>query len=69
MAGRRPTAAQVRDRRSKRMAIGLGVVLLVVGVIQGPKLLKQLSGKKTPAEAPLPVAAAAGSTGATAMFW
>src|SRR5579863_3180182 len=61
--GRRLTAAQARDRRSKRLAIGLGALLLVVGVIQGPKLLKQLS----PPAPPSPPAAAAptGAAGAT----
>jgi hypothetical protein len=61
MAGRRLTAAQTRDRRSKRMAIGLGLLLLVVGVIQGPKLLKQLSPPGAPAAAP-PVAPVDGGT-------
>ena len=71
MAGRRPTAAQARDRRSKRMAIGLGVLLLIVGVIQGPKLMKQLSPPKTPAApvaeagAPATVAGSPGGTSAS----
>ena len=66
MAGRRPTAAQVRDRRSKRMAIGLGLLLIVVGVIQGPKLLKQLSPPAPPAPTPVAAVGATGATGATA---
>jgi len=42
MARRRLSPAQIRDRRSKRLVIVLGVVFLAVAGIQGPKLLKQL---------------------------
>jgi hypothetical protein len=64
MAARRLTAAQARDRRSKRAAIGLGVVLIGVAVIQGPKLMKQLSPPAAPAD-PAAVATAGSTTGAT----
>ena len=43
--------AQVRERRSKIAAVVLGVVFLGVAGIQGPKLLKQLSGKHAAATA------------------
>jgi hypothetical protein len=53
MAAKRPTAAQIRDRRSKIAAIVLSVVFLGVAAIQGPKLLKMVqgggSGSSTPA--------------------
>ena len=51
MARRRPTAAQARDKRSRKMAIGLAVLLVVVGVIQGPKLMKSLKPPTAPASA------------------
>ena len=44
MAPRKPTPAQMRDRRARIAAGVLGCVLLAVGGIQGPKLLKALSG-------------------------
>src|SRR5579862_2131851 len=50
MARRRVTAAQARDRRSKKIAIALAGVFLVVCVVQVPKLMKQL--RKAP---PAPV--------------
>jgi hypothetical protein len=43
-SGRKPTQAQVRDRRAKMAAIILGVALLAVGFLQGPKLLKAIDG-------------------------
>jgi hypothetical protein len=44
MAGRKPSPAQIRDHRARIAAAILGVVLLAVGGIQGPKLLKALNG-------------------------
>jgi len=41
---RRPTAAQLREKRSRTLVIAFSVVFLIVMVIQGPKLLKTLSG-------------------------
>jgi hypothetical protein len=43
-ASRRPTQAQIRERRSRIAAVVLGVVFLAVAVLQGPKLLKMISG-------------------------
>lgn len=43
-ASRRPSAAQLRQRRARIAAIVLGVAFLGVAVIQGPKLLKAISG-------------------------
>ena len=45
---RRPTAAQLRDKRSRTLAIAFSVVFLIVIVIQGPKLLKTLHGGAAP---------------------
>ena len=50
---RRPTPAQIRERRARTAAIVLGVFMLIIGFIQGPKLLKMISGGSsgsTPAE-------------------
>ena len=50
---RRPTPAQIRERRARTAAIVLGVFMLIIGFIQGPKLLKSISGGSsgsTPAE-------------------
>jgi len=44
MAARKPTPAQLRDRRARIMVVVLGCVLLAVGGLQGPKLLKLLNG-------------------------
>ena len=41
---RRPTAAQLREKRARTLVIAFSVVFLIVMVIQGPKLLKSLSG-------------------------
>jgi len=68
MARRRITQAQIRDRRSKRLAIGLGLLFVVVMGIQGPKLLKQLkNAPPAPVDttAPSTPPAGAASTGAT----
>jgi hypothetical protein len=45
---RRPTAAQLREKRSRTLAIAFSVVFLIVVVIQGPKLLKTLHGGAAP---------------------
>src|SRR6266436_5416372 len=45
---RRPTAAQLREKRSKTLAIAFSGVFLVVLVIQGPKLMKMLHGGSAP---------------------
>ena len=44
MAARKPSPAQIRDRRARIAVVILGCVLLAVGGIQGPKLLKLLNG-------------------------
>lgn len=60
MAGK-PTAAQAKAARQKKLVIGGAVLLAIIMVIQGPKLLKMLKGD-APATAapaaitPLPVA-------------
>ncbi len=46
-SSRRPTAAQIRDRRARIALIAGGALLLVVGFIQGPSLFKSLSGSKS----------------------
>lgn len=65
MAPRRPTPAQIRERRSKIAVVVLGVVFAGVGVIQGPKVLKMLSGGSSPAavaaQTPLPTPLAPGT--------
>jgi hypothetical protein len=45
---RRPTAAQLREKRSKMLAVAFSGVFLVVVVIQGPKLMKMLHGGAAP---------------------
>jgi len=45
---RRPTAAQLREKRSRTLAIAFSVVFLAVMVIQGPKLMKALHGGSPP---------------------
>jgi hypothetical protein len=47
MANRKPSPAQIRDRRARIAAVVLSLGLLAVGGIQGPKLLKLLSGSPT----------------------
>jgi hypothetical protein len=76
---RRPTAAQLREKRSRTLAIAFSVVFLIVVVIQGPKLLKTLHGGSAPAggavagalpagvNPSLPTATASGSTAAIAL--
>lgn len=41
---RRPTPAQIRERRARTTAIVLGVFMLIVAFVQGPKLLSAISG-------------------------
>jgi hypothetical protein len=43
MARRRPTAAQLREHRSKQLALVLGVIFIAVAAIQVPRLMKQLN--------------------------
>ena len=45
---RRPTAAQLREKRAKALVIAFSGVFLVVMIIQGPKLLKMLNGGSAP---------------------
>lgn len=45
---RRPTAAQLREKRARTLVIAFSVVFLIVMVVQGPKLLKSLSGGSAP---------------------
>jgi hypothetical protein len=49
---RKPTAAQLRERRARIAAIVLGAVFVLVCAVQAPKLLRQLHGSST-ASAPL----------------
>jgi hypothetical protein len=46
MRPRRVTAAQLKDRRNKKIAVALAVVFVAVCVVQVPKLMKQLSPPK-----------------------
>src|SRR5579864_765864 len=64
MARRRITAAQARERRSKKIAIGLGVLFAVVCAVQGPKLLKELHPKR--AAVPPPASTTVGATSTAA---
>ena len=76
---RRPTAAQLREKRSRTIAIGASVLFLIVIVIQGPKLLKTLHGGAAPqggavagalpagVNPTLPTATTTGSTAAAAV--
>lgn len=72
MRKRRITAAQLKDKRNKKIAGGLSAILLIVLVVQVPKLMKQMSPPKpstpTAASAPVPASstpAISGSTPAT----
>jgi hypothetical protein len=51
MPARKPSPAQIRDRRARIAVVVLGLVLLAVGGIQGPKLLKLLSGSNSSSSA------------------
>lgn len=44
MASKRPTPAQIRERRARIAAVVLGVAFVGIAVIQGPKLLKTIKG-------------------------
>jgi hypothetical protein len=65
MARRRPTAAQLREHRSKQLAIVLGLIFVVVAAIQVPRLLKELSPPKLAQNAGTGLVAAAPSGSAT----
>ncbi len=45
---RRPTAAQLREKRSRTLAIAFSVVFLVVMIVQLPKLMKAMHGGAAP---------------------
>lgn len=66
-ASRRPTQAQIRERRSRIAAVVLGVVFLGVAVLQGPKLLKMISGgsSSSPPPASTEASTTPGSAGTT----
>ncbi|MGZ8694998.1 MAG: hypothetical protein ACXWYS_06110 [Gaiellaceae bacterium] len=57
MASRKVSAAQAKAARQKKIAIGGAVLLVGIMVIQGPKMLKLVSGggSETAATAPAPV--------------
>ena len=64
MAPRKPSPAQIRDRRARIAVIVLGCVLLIVGAIQGPKVLKLLKGPSAaapPVASPTPGASTTGT--------
>jgi hypothetical protein len=65
MARRRPTAAQLREHRSKQLAIVLGLVFVVVAAVQVPRLMKQLSPPKLAENAGTGLVAAPSSTAAS----
>src|SRR3954453_17697245 len=49
MAGRKQNAAAMKAAKQKKIAIGGAVLLIGIMVIQGPKMLKLLSGGSKPA--------------------
>jgi hypothetical protein len=61
---RRPTPAQMRERRARIAAIALGVVFLGVAGFEGPKLYKTISGKSNAVS--LEVSAATSTTAVAA---
>lgn len=68
MRARRITAAQLKDRRNKKIAAALLVVFIGVCVVQVPKLMKQLNPKTTavaPPAATTPPPSGTPSSGAT----
>jgi hypothetical protein len=65
MARRRPTAAQLRDHRSKQLALVLGVIFIAVAAIQMPRLMKQLNPPNPAENAGTGLVAAAHSGSAT----
>jgi len=66
---RRLTRAQAKEAKQKKLVILLGLVLVVVGVVQGPKLWKQLhpkpAGMAAPTPGSVPAASGAAATGTT----
>jgi hypothetical protein len=70
MAPAKLTPAQIRDRKAKRVAVVLVVVLVAALAIQGPKILKLINGSSPQADVPAVAVAAAvapGSAGAGAL--
>ena len=69
MAARKQSAAQAKAAKQKKLAIGGAVLLVGVLVIQGPKMLKMISGGSSAAPAaavaPVPVAPVPGAVPAT----
>jgi hypothetical protein len=51
MARKKVSPAQAKAAKQKKIAIGLGVLFLVVAAIQGPRMLKMLKGPATPVAA------------------
>lgn len=51
MAKKKISPAQAKAAKQKKMAIGLGVLFLVVAAIQGPRMLKMLKGPSVPVAA------------------
>jgi hypothetical protein len=66
MAPRRPSPAQTRERRARLAAIGLGVLFLIIGAIQGPKLFKAVSGGSSSSQTAEPVASTSTGTPSSA---
>ena len=67
MAPTKLTPAQIRDRKAKRVAVVLVVVLVAALAIQGPTILKLVNGSSSQADVPAVAVAAAvvpGSAGA-----
>ena len=67
MASKRPSPAQIRERRARIAAVVLGVAFLGIAVIQGPKLLKSIQGGSSASEPPTSTAASTtpGTPGST----
>jgi hypothetical protein len=70
MASRKQNTAQAKAAKQKKIAIGGAVLLVGVAAIQGPKMLKLMSGGSSgataaPVVAPVPVAPVPGAAPAT----
>jgi hypothetical protein len=57
MAAKKANVAQAKAARQKKIAIAGGALLVVIMVIQGPKMLKMLKGSSAPAPAAAPAPA------------
>lgn len=63
MARKKISPAQAKAAKQKKIAIGLGLLFVVVAAIQGPRMLKMLKGPAVPVAAATTPAPAAAPTG------